>query len=46
MREIYGPADDRHVIVILSPELSSYVVDEETTMSVPIRMVRSATVAA
>jgi len=40
--EIYGRPDDRRVVVILSPELSSYVVDEDTTMSLPIGMIRPA----
>jgi len=44
--EVYGPSEDRRVVVILSPELSSYVVDEDTTMSLPIGSVRLAAVPA
>jgi len=40
--EVYGPDDDRRVVVILSPELSSYVVDQDTTMSLPVGSVRPA----
>ena len=38
--EIYGPPTLRRVIVALEPELSSFVVDEPTTVSVPITDVK------
>ncbi|MGH9165351.1 MAG: hypothetical protein ACRDZW_07570 [Acidimicrobiales bacterium] len=44
--EIYGPEYDRRVVVMLSPELSSYVVDEQTTVVLPADSVRLAVVAA
>ncbi|MGH9223891.1 MAG: hypothetical protein ACRD2W_08940 [Acidimicrobiales bacterium] len=44
--EVYGPKNDRRVVVMLSPELSSYVVDEQTTVSLPADSVRLAADAA
>ncbi len=44
--EVYGPEHDRRVVVALTPELSSYVVDERTTVSLPADAVRLAVVAA
>ncbi len=44
--EVYGPEDDRRVVVALAPELSSYVVDERTTVSLPADAVQLAVVAA
>jgi hypothetical protein len=38
--EVYGPPADRRVLVALEPMLSSHVVDEPTTVSLPIRDVR------
>lgn len=38
--EVYGPRALRRVVVALEPELSSYVVDEATTVSLPIADVR------
>lgn len=38
--EVYGPPAQRRVIVALEPELSSYVVDEPTTVSIPITDVK------
>jgi hypothetical protein len=35
VHEIYGEPPRRYVVVMLSPELSSYVVDGETTATVP-----------
>ena len=35
--EVYGPPAQRRVIVALEPELSSYVVDEATTVAVLVR---------
>lgn len=46
VRETYGTPDDLRVVVILSPELSSYVVDEDTTLSLRASAVRLDTVAA
>lgn len=40
VHEIYGEPPRRYVVVMLSPELSSYVVDEETTVTVPYDSVR------
>lgn len=37
---VYGPPTLRHVLVLLTPEVSSEVVAEPTTMSVPIASVR------
>lgn len=34
--EVYGPPARRHVLVRLTPQLSSDVVDEPTTLSVPL----------
>lgn len=42
VRETYGTSDDLRVVVILSPELSSYVVDEDTTMALRVSEVRLA----
>ncbi len=44
--EVYGPEHDRRVVVALSPELSSYVVDELTTVTLPAHSVRLAVAAA
>lgn len=38
--EVYGPPALRRVIVALEPELSSYIVAEPTTVSIPIADVR------
>ncbi len=38
--EVYGPPGQRRVIVALEPELSSYVVDEPTTVSIPLTDVK------
>lgn len=40
VHEIYGVPPRRYVVVMLSPELSSYVVAEETTVTVPHESVR------
>lgn len=34
--EVYGPDARRHVLVLLTPEISSDVVDQPTTLSVPL----------
>lgn len=44
--EVYGRAPRVQVVVELTPELSSYVVDEPTTIALPIEAVRRAGVAA
>lgn len=38
--EVYGPPAQRRVIVALEPELSSFVVDEPTTVSIPLTDVK------
>lgn len=38
--EVYGPPQQRRVIVALDPELSSHVVDEPTTVSIPLTDVK------
>ncbi len=43
--ELYGPDGSRRVVVALSPELSSYVVDEPTTVTLPEDAVRRAVAA-
>ncbi len=40
--EIYGREPRVHVVVELSPDVSGYVVDEPTTVSLPISRVRRA----
>jgi hypothetical protein len=35
VREVYGPPGRRHVIVLLTPELSGEIVDEPSTVSMP-----------
>jgi hypothetical protein len=40
--EIYGRSPRQHVVVQLTPELSGYIVDEPTTVSLPIDLVRPA----
>ena len=44
--ELYGSAPRIQVVVELTPELSSYVVDERTTVTLPVAQVRKAGVAA
>jgi len=44
--EIYGNATRAHVVIELTPEVSGDVVDEPTTVSLPLRSVRRAGVAA
>ncbi len=46
VREIYGEPPRQHVVVNLTPELSSYVVDEPTTVALHIEDVRKAEVPA
>lgn len=40
--ETYGPPGRPQVVVCLSPEMSGYVVDEATTVTVPRDAVRKA----
>lgn len=43
--EVYGPANDRRVVVALTPEMSGFVVDEPTTVAYPVDWVRPAVTA-
>ncbi len=40
--EVYGPTHDRRVVVGLTPDLSSWVVDEPTTVTLPVEAVHPA----
>lgn len=40
IHEIYGPPTRRHVVIMLTPEVSGDVVDEPTTVSVPLDAVK------
>jgi len=44
--EVYGNPPRLQVVVALTPELSSYVVDEPTTVTMPLSAVRRAGLAA
>ena len=44
--EVYGSAPRIHVVIELTPEISGDVVDEPTTVSLPLDAVRRAGVAA
>ncbi len=44
--EVYGNSPRVQVVVALTPELSSYVVDEPTTVTMPLSAVRRAGLAA
>ena len=44
--EIYGSATRAHVVIELTPDVSGDVVDEPTTVSLPLESVRRAGVAA
>ncbi len=44
--EIYGQGPARRIVVELTPELSSFVVDEPTTVTLPVAAVRPAGVSA
>lgn len=41
VQEIYGPPGRRHAVIVLSPETSG-VVDESTTISMPLDAVKKA----
>lgn len=43
VQEIYGPPARRHVIVLLSPEVSGGIVDEPSTVSIPLSAVKRIT---
>lgn len=38
--EVYGPKEDRRVVIALDPEISGYVVDEPTTVALSVTGVR------
>lgn len=40
VQEVYGPAGRRHVVVLLTPDVSGPVVNEPSTVSVPIDAVK------
>ena len=46
VQEVYGPPARRHVVVLLTPELSGDIVDEPSTVSMPIDAVKKAAPAA
>lgn len=46
VQEVYGPPARRHVVVLLTPELSGDIVDEPSTVSMPIGAVKKAAPAA
>lgn len=46
VEEVYGPPARRHVVVRLTPELSGAIVDEPSTVSMPINAVKKAAPAA
>ena len=39
VHEVYGQPDRRHVVVLLTPEVSGYIVDKPTTLSLSIAKV-------
>jgi len=46
VQEVYGPPARRHVVVLLTPEISGPVVDEPSTVSMPAASVRKVAPAA
>lgn len=40
VHEVYGPPGRRHVVIMLSPEVSGDIVSEPTTVSVPLDAVK------
>lgn len=46
VQEVYGPSARRHVLVLLTPELSGSVIDEPSTVSMPIDAVKKVAPAA
>lgn len=43
VREVYGPEESRRVVVLLTREVSGYVVDEPTTVVWPVAEVKRVT---
>lgn len=46
VQEVYGPPARRHVVVLLTPEVSGAIVDEPSTVSMPIDAVKKVAPAA
>jgi hypothetical protein len=46
VHEVYGPPDRRHVLVLLTPQLTGTVIDEPSTVSLPIAAVKKVAPAA
>lgn len=46
VQEVYGPPARRHVVILLTPELTGSVVDEPSTVSMPIDAVKKVAPAA
>ena len=46
VKEVYGPATRRHVVVLLTPDLSGEIVDEPSTVSLPVDKVKKVAPAA
>lgn len=46
VQEVYGPPARRHVVVLLTPEISGAIVDEPSTVSMPIDAVKKVAPAA
>jgi hypothetical protein len=46
VQEVYGPPARRHVVVLLTPEVSGTIVEEPSTVSMPIDAVKKAAPAA
>lgn len=46
VQEVYGPPARRHVVVLLTPEVSGSIVDEPSTISMPIDSVKKVAPAA
>jgi hypothetical protein len=46
IQEVYGPPARRHVVVLLTPQVSGAVVDEPSTVSMPIDAVKKVATAA
>lgn len=42
VQEVYGPSARRHVVVLLTPELSGAIVDEPSTVAIPLDSVKKA----
>lgn len=46
VQEVYGPPARRHVVVLLTPEVSGAIVDEPSTVSMPLDAVKKVAPAA